>query len=156
MTDDDLIDMDIRVVFPQSITPTIIPNFNVFLPMFTQNIQDLTKINFGSVNIDGSFRTINVTVCPSVLHVRRTLTLGVEYTGSLYNCQEHDRRHNGSVQCLRNSHSGHSERVIINLTTTKKITYHSNSSRIVDASITLVKPIYRTTPTKFLLDTGDE
>jgi hypothetical protein len=64
MRDEDQIAMDIRVTFPRIITPVIIPNFNVFLPMFTQEYQDLTNVNFDSVSIDGSFRPISVTVCP--------------------------------------------------------------------------------------------
>jgi hypothetical protein len=62
MVDEDQIAMDIRVTFPRTITSPIIPNFNVFLPMFTQEYQDLTDINFDSVSIDGSFRPISVTV----------------------------------------------------------------------------------------------
>lgn len=76
MTDKDSISMDIRVVFPRAISSSLISNFNVYLPMFTQDFGDLTKVNFDSVSIDGIIRPINVTVC---LFVPSTLCYLLQY-----------------------------------------------------------------------------
>lgn len=64
MTQIETISMDVHVVFPPALSPSItIPNFNVYLPLFTQTFQDLKAVNFDSVNIEGSIRPIDVMVC---------------------------------------------------------------------------------------------